>query len=65
MSMAGIAEFVRQFWVVWLMLLFLGIVAWAYWPGRRKQLEDAARIPLRDEESDERQARPARPGKKV
>lgn len=65
MSMAEIAEFTRQFWVVWLMLLFLGIAAWAYWPGRRQRLEEAARIPLRDEEGDERQACPAGTGKKV
>ena len=40
----------RSFWVVWLMILFIGIVAWAYWPSRRRKLEDIANIPLRDEE---------------
>jgi cytochrome c oxidase cbb3-type subunit 4 len=40
----------KQFWVVWLMLLFVGIVAWVYWPGRRREMEDNARIPFRDEE---------------
>ncbi|NIP14927.1 MAG: CcoQ/FixQ family Cbb3-type cytochrome c oxidase assembly chaperone [Pseudomonadales bacterium] len=41
--------FLRSFWVLWLMLLFLGIVAWAYWPKRKKKLERHAEIPLRDD----------------
>lgn len=40
----------KQFWVVWLLILFVGIVVWVYWPGRKKQMEDNARIPFRDEE---------------
>ena len=51
--MEQLSEFVRSFWVVWLMLIFLGIVAWAYWPSRRrkKQMRDYANIPFRDEQS--------------
>jgi cytochrome c oxidase cbb3-type subunit 4 len=64
-SIADIAEFARQLWVVWLMALFLGIAAWAFWPSRRKSLEDAGRIPLRDDEPDARQSRPAGTGKKA
>ena len=40
----------KQLWVVWLIILFAGIVVWVYWPGRRRQMEDNARIPFRDEE---------------
>ena len=42
----------RELWVVWLMAIFLGIVAWALWPSRRrkKQMDDAANIPFRDDE---------------
>ena len=42
-------EFVRSLWVVWLMLIFLGIVAWAYWPGRRRRLQQHGNIPLEDD----------------
>lgn len=49
MTFEAIYEFVRSFWVLWLMLLFIGIVVWAFWPGRRKDLEAHARIPLDDD----------------
>jgi cytochrome c oxidase cbb3-type subunit 4 len=47
-----IVYWARQLWVLWLMLLFLAIVAWAYWPGRRKKMEEHARIPLQDDAED-------------
>jgi cytochrome c oxidase cbb3-type subunit 4 len=37
-------------WPLWLMILFLGIVAWAYWPKRKARLEKDAQIPLREDD---------------
>ena len=48
--MEGFYEFVRSFWVVWLLLLFAGIVAYALWPSNRRKFSHAARIPLDDED---------------
>ncbi len=48
--MQTIYDFAVQFWGIWLMLLFVGIVAWAYWPGRKGEMEDRARIPFREED---------------
>jgi len=48
-----IYEFLRSFWVVWLMVLFLGIVAWAFWPSHKEGLERHGRIPLEDDENGE------------
>jgi len=48
--MQGLYEFIRTFWVVWLMAIFVAIVAWAYWPKRKRKLEDHGRIPLRDDD---------------
>ena len=42
--------FLKQVWLLWIIALFAGIVAWVYWPSRRQQMEDNARIPFRDEE---------------
>lgn len=42
-------EALRQMWVVWFMLLFVGIVAWAFWPSNRERLERQGRIPLDDD----------------
>lgn len=39
----------RELWLVWFMLLFTGIVVWAFWPSRRQVLQDLANIPLRDD----------------
>lgn len=52
-SLDQISDFLRQFWGLWLMLLFLGIVWWAYRPKNKDRFEDDARIPLRDDETDE------------
>lgn len=37
-------------WVVWFTVLFTGIVTWAYWPSKRKALEEHRYIPLRDDD---------------
>lgn len=31
-------------------VLFVGILVWAYLPGRRAQFDDAASLPFREEE---------------
>ena len=44
----------RAFWPVWLMALFVGVVAWTLWPKRKRKLEeDYSHIPLRDDEPNE------------
>ncbi|MET4701864.1 cytochrome c oxidase cbb3-type subunit 4 [Constrictibacter sp. MBR-5] len=49
MSLAELSELARSFWVVWMMLIFLGIAAWAFWPRNAKRFERDAEIPLRDD----------------
>ena len=46
-----LADFFRPLWGLWLMLLFGAIIAWVMWPTkkRRKDMEEHARIPFRDE----------------
>jgi cbb3-type cytochrome oxidase subunit 3 len=48
--MAEAYAVIKSFWLVWCMLLFVGIVAWVLRPGRRHTLEAHARIPLEDDE---------------
>lgn len=45
-----LSDFFRQFWGLWLMILFLGIVAWAYRPKNKDRFKDDAMIPFRDED---------------
>lgn len=42
----------KQLWVLWFALLFLGIVVWAFWPGNKARLEAQGRIPLDDDRDD-------------
>jgi cytochrome c oxidase cbb3-type subunit 4 len=44
-----ILVWLRSLWLVWLVLLFLGIVAYVFWPKRKKRLEAMGRIPMDDD----------------
>jgi cytochrome c oxidase cbb3-type subunit 4 len=47
--MDALHSVLRSIWVVWLTILFIGIVVWVLWPSRRRKYRDAARIPLEDD----------------
>lgn len=44
-------SFMKSLWVVWMLLLFAGIVVWVLLPRNRKRFRDAARIPLDDDDT--------------
>jgi len=50
MDLLSLYPLLRSLWAVWFMALFIGIVAWALWPSRRRRFEDLGRIPLRGDE---------------
>ena len=50
MDLAELYSLFASIWVVWLFVLFAGIVVWVYRPKRRRELQDRAMIPLRDDE---------------
>ena len=37
-------------WPLWLMVIFIGIVAWAFWPKNKSKLERHGEIPLRNDD---------------
>ena len=39
-------------WVVWLMLIFLGIVGYALWPSNKDKFEHASRLPLEEDDGE-------------
>lgn len=49
MTMDAVVDFMRSIWGLWLMMLFLGIVVWAYRPKNKQAFEEAAEIPLNDD----------------
>ncbi len=42
----------RPLGTVLMLVSFVGIAAWAYWPSRRKEMEDHANILFRDDHQD-------------
>lgn len=49
MELQDIVAALRSFWLVWLMLIFLGIVAYAFWPRNKARFDEAAHIPFKDD----------------
>jgi cytochrome c oxidase cbb3-type subunit 4 len=41
----------HSFWTVALLILFIGIVLWAFSSRRKRGFDEAARLPLEDEDS--------------
>ena len=42
MEFDDIYHLLRSLWLVWLLVVFVGIIAWVMWPRRKKELEDQA-----------------------
>lgn len=49
--MNQIVDTLRSFWGLWMMVFFVAIVLWAYWPKNKAKLEAYASIALRDDEN--------------
>lgn len=51
MSLVETYPWLRSLWTLWFFLLFVGIIAWVMWPGRRAAWDKLGRIPLQDDDS--------------
>ena len=49
MDLSAIAEKAGSVWLVWLMVLFIGIVFWAFRPRNRRRFERDGEIPFHGE----------------
>ena len=49
MVLEDVVHLAKQFWVVWLMIIFVGLIYWAYRPKNKTRFEDHGNIPFRDE----------------
>ncbi len=50
MTLDTLVDAARSLWVLWLMVVFLGIVAWVMWPKRKRKIEEHGKIPFKDKE---------------
>ncbi len=53
MTLIELSRFATDFWGLWMMVLFLGIVAWVFWPSKRRrdEMDEHAMIPFREDET--------------
>ena len=50
MSLQSITDTAASLWGVWLMILFIGIVGWVFWPKHKQKFESYGSIPLNDDD---------------
>ena len=48
MDLGNLWESLGSVWLVLLVIAFVAIVAWIYWPKNKKRFDEASRIPLED-----------------
>ena len=49
MSLHELLPHLKSLWTLWFFLVFVGIIAWTLWPGRRRTLESCGRLPLEED----------------
>jgi cytochrome c oxidase cbb3-type subunit 4 len=45
----AVAEFAQTWGLAYFVFIFALVLLYAFWPSRKKQFEEAARIPLRED----------------
>ena len=45
----AVAEFAQRWGLIYFVALFALVLVYALWPSRKKQFDEAARIPLRED----------------
>jgi cytochrome c oxidase cbb3-type subunit IV len=53
MEWLDLAKDTRPLWIVWMVMLFVGIAFYALRPRNKKHFEDCSRIPFRAESEDQ------------
>ena len=51
LSHETVVWFSKSFGLIWMMILFIGITAYAYWPSNRKTFERLGKSILEDEDT--------------
>ncbi|MBL27438.1 MAG: CcoQ/FixQ family Cbb3-type cytochrome c oxidase assembly chaperone [Rhodospirillaceae bacterium] len=51
MDYHAVSHFAQTWGLVFLVVLFLGVLVYALWPKNKKKFEEAARMPLEDSDN--------------
>jgi cytochrome c oxidase cbb3-type subunit 4 len=49
MQYEQVAQFAATYGLIYLVILFAGILAYAFWPANKEKFEKAARLPLEED----------------
>ena len=49
MTYEGLVHFSKTWGLVYLLILFAGVFAYVFWPGRKKKFERYGRIPFEED----------------
>ena len=49
MALEALHQILASAWTIWAVMIFAGIVRWAWRPANRRRFEQDANIPLNDE----------------
>ena len=49
MEYEQVAEFAATYGLIYLMVLFAGVLVYAFWPKNKKKFDEAARRPLEED----------------
>jgi cytochrome c oxidase cbb3-type subunit 4 len=49
---SALRQFADSWWLLLMVLFFVGVVLWTFRPGSRKRHQEIAEIPLRDDDPD-------------
>jgi cytochrome c oxidase cbb3-type subunit 4 len=44
-----VVSFVATYGLIYFVVLFAGVLVYAFWPGNRRKFERAARLPLKED----------------
>ena len=46
---SALAQFAQTWGLLYFVTVFLGVLAYALWPSRKRSFDEAARVPLRED----------------
>jgi cytochrome c oxidase cbb3-type subunit 4 len=49
MTYEDVVSFSASYGLIYFMILFAGVLLYAFWPGNKKKFDEAARLPLKED----------------
>lgn len=51
-DLQSLSSFLRQFWGLWLMILFVGVAVYAFRPRNKRHFDEASTVIFREDDDD-------------